>query len=170
MMNISIRRAMLIAMAVAPAWAIDASASAPRNVEGMRVAQAMEAPQVSKAADAVSDTVYTAPDVMPQFPGGTQALISYISQNIKYPAEALKAKKEGRAIVKFVIDADGGVSDVEILRSTGDATLDAEAVRVVKSLPRWTPGALDGKPVRVRYNIPLTFSLHAPQQRSTDRY
>ena len=170
MMNISTRCAMLIAMAVVPAWANSWGASAPHNVEGMRVAQAMEVPQESKAADAVSDTVYTAPDTEPQFPGGTQALINYIAQNIKYPAEALKAKKEGRAIVKFVIDADGGISDVAILRSTGDATLDAEAVRVIKSLPRWTPGTLGGKPVRVRYNIPLTFNLHAPQQRSADRY
>ena len=86
-------------------------------------------------------------------------MIDVLGTSVKYPADAKAAKKEGRAVVKFIVDKDGTVGNVEVAASAGYKSLDAEAVRVVKSMPKWTPGMLDGKPVRVRVVVPLMFSL-----------
>ena len=95
---------------------------------------------------------------MPQFPGGQGVLMKYLAANIKYPASAVKAKKQGRVLVTFVIQKDGSVTNARIARSV-DPELDAEALRIVKAMPNWTPGTQDGKPVNVKYIIPVKFSL-----------
>lgn len=98
------------------------------------------------------------PETMPQFPGGQGVLMKYLAANIKYPASAVKAKKQGRVIVTFIIQKDGSVAKARIARSV-DPELDAEALRIVKAMPNWTPGTQDGKPVNVKYIIPVNFSL-----------
>ena len=119
----------------------------------------------AKASDATAPTdttknvVYDVTETMPQFPGGQGVMMKYLAANIKYPASAVKAKKQGRVIVSFVIQKDGSVTNARIVRSV-DSELDAEALRIVKAMPNWTPGTQDGKPVNVRYTIPVVFSLY----------
>lgn len=111
-------------------------------------------------ADAIlpQDSIYEIVDVMPIFPGGEASMMKYLSDNVKYPAEAQQAGIEGRVFTRFIVNEDGSVSDVEILRSV-HPLLDAEAVRVVKAMPKWTPGKVGGKAVKVRYSLPLVFRL-----------
>ncbi len=104
------------------------------------------------------DFVYDVVEKMPSFPGGHQALFDYLDKNIKYPAKAVKNKIQGRVIVQFIVDEKGNLSDVKVAKSV-EPYLDAEAVRVVKSMPRWNPGMQNGKAVKVRYTLPVTFRL-----------
>lgn len=96
--------------------------------------------------------------VPPKFKGGSDAIAAWISDHLQYPAEAAKAKIEGRVIVEFIIDKDGTVKEPQVLRGINDA-LNAEAIRVIKTLPRWTPGTSDGEPRPTRYRWPVTFRL-----------
>lgn len=105
------------------------------------------------------NSVYDVVEQMPSFPGGISGLRTYLNQNIRYPAEAQEICVQGRVVVSFVVEKDGHISDVTVLRSV-DPSLDKEAVRVVRNMPRWTPGKQGGEPVRVRYNVPVSFRLN----------
>ena len=96
-------------------------------------------------------------EVMPEFKGGNKAMMEFLMMNMKYPESAVKAKQQGKAVVGFVVKKDGTVSDVYIEKSTGYDVLDNEAMRVVKSMPAWEPGKQKGKPVDVKYFVPITF-------------
>ena len=96
-------------------------------------------------------------EVMPEFKGGNKAMMEFLMMNMKYPESAIKAKQQGKAVVGFVVKKDGTVSDVYIVKSTGYDVLDNEAMRVVKSMPAWEPGKQKGKPVDVKYFVPITF-------------
>ena len=98
------------------------------------------------------------PETMPYFPGGNVLMLKYLADNIKYPASAVKAKKQGRVIVTFIVQKDGSITHAKIVRSI-NPELDAEALRVVKGMPKWTPGTQLGKPVSVKYALPVKFSL-----------
>ncbi len=103
-------------------------------------------------------TVYTLADKMPRFPGGEEELLKFISRSIKYPVDAQNEGKQGRVIARFVVNVDGTISDVEILRGVYPS-IDVESVRVIKSMPTWEPGEDNGKKVPVQYTIPLTYRL-----------
>ncbi len=118
-----------------------------------------KASDATAPADTTKNVVYDVTETMPQFPGGQGVMMKYLAANIKYPASAVKAKKQGRVIVAFVIQKDGSVTNARIVRSV-DPELDAEALRIVKAMPNWTPGTQDGKPVNVNYTIPVVFSLY----------
>ena len=100
--------------------------------------------------------VYDMVEKMPSFPGGSEALKEYLKKNTMYPNP--DACIQGRVVVVFVVDEKGNLSDVKVARSV-EPSLDAEAVRVVKSMPRWNPGMQNGKAVKVRYTLPVTFRL-----------
>ena len=102
------------------------------------------------------ETIFRSVEQMPQFPGGEAALMKYIDNHIKYPANAAKNNIQGRVIVQFVVRKDGSVGKVKVVRSV-DKDLDKEAVRVVKSLPKFTPGRQNGQVVSVWYTLPVTF-------------
>lgn len=102
--------------------------------------------------------VYDKVNELPQFPGGNHALFQFIKDNQRYPQIAKENGIQGRVILQFVVDETGKVSDPKVLRSV-DPSLDAEAIRIVKAMPRWTPGMQDGKAVAVRYTLPVNFSL-----------
>ena len=119
-----------------------------------------EATNVDESAplDANTDEVFKVVEVDPEFPGGEEALYKYLAENIKYPVMAKNNKVEGRVYITFVIEKDGNVSDAKVLRSVNEE-LDAEALRVINAMPKWKPGMQQGVPVRVQYNIPITFKL-----------
>lgn len=119
-----------------------------------------EATNVDESAplDANTDEVFKVVEVDPEFPGGEEALYKYLAENIKYPVMAKNNKVEGRVYITFVIEKDGNVSDAKVLRSVNEE-LDAEALRVINAMPKWKPGTQRGVPVRVQYNIPITFKL-----------
>ena len=106
----------------------------------------------------ISQEVYDVVEEMPVFPGGMQGMIKFLSENISYPKEAQKKKISGRVLVSFVVEKNGSVSEVQTERSLYPS-LDEEAVRVVKSMPNWIPGKQGGQVVRVKYTLPVTFSL-----------
>jgi len=95
---------------------------------------------------------------MPAFPGGMEAMIQFISNNIQYPADAQKQKVDGRVLVNFVVEKDGSITEVKVIKPTFPS-LDAEAVRVVKAMPKWKPGYQKGQAVRVQFTMPINFSL-----------
>lgn len=102
--------------------------------------------------------VFTVVEQMPMFPGGDAALRSYLANNIHYPTVAAENGVQGRVVVGFVVERDGSITDVSVLRGV-DPSLDREAMRVVKSMPRWTPGKQNGSAVRVKYQVPVAFRL-----------
>lgn len=114
---------------------------------------------LSALEDAPSnDSIYQIVDEMPQYPGGEKAMMEYVAKNVKYPQEAKDKEIQGRVFVGFIVEKDGSVNEVKVLRGIGGGC-DEEAVRVVSSMPKWKPGIKDGKPVRVSYMMPLNFKL-----------
>lgn len=109
---------------------------------------------VSQTNQKVFDTV----EQMPEYPGGMQAMIEFLQTNMKYPKDAEKQKVEGRVMVQFVVETDGSVSDVHVAKQVFPS-LDAEAIRVVKAMPNWTPGKEKGRVVRVKYLLPIVFRM-----------
>ena len=107
---------------------------------------------VSKKNQKVFDVV----EQMPEFPGGMEALFKYMAENMKYPEDAKKQQVEGRVLVQFIVETDGSVSNTEVLMRVFPS-LDAEAVRVINGMPKWIPGKQNGKVVRVKYTIPVSF-------------
>jgi TonB family protein len=95
---------------------------------------------------------------MPEFPGGEKGLMEYVSNNVKYPEEAKNKNIAGRVFVSFVVEKDGSINEVKVLRGIGGGC-DEEAVRVIKSMPKWKPGKQNGKPVRVNFQMPFVFKL-----------
>jgi len=102
--------------------------------------------------------VYDVAEQMPEYPGGMPAMFEFLMKNLQYPKDAEKQKVEGRVMVMFVVETDGSISDVKVAKKTFPS-LDAEAVRVVQSMPKWTPGRDKGKVVRVQYTLPVSFRL-----------
>lgn len=107
------------------------------------------------------DKAFEVVEKMPAFPGGDKALLEFLSKNIKYPVEAQKKGLQGRVVVNFIVEKNGSINHANVIRSV-DPLLDAEALRVVQSMPNWTPGMHNGKAVRVKYNIPVLFQLNGP--------
>jgi len=122
--------------------------------------------EVLKAKEVIADEkpkeeetkVFEVVEQMPEFPGGQAALLKWISDNIKYPTIAEENGIQGRVVCTFVVERDGSVTDVQVARSI-DPSLDKEAVRVLKKMPRWNPGKQNGSAVRVKYTVPVTFKL-----------
>ena len=127
----------------------------------------MKTNQLETASFAVKDTltpVFEVVERMPQFPGGVAAQVEYFKKNLRYPAEAKKAGTQGRVVVQFFVNKDGSISNVKVLRGV-DPALDAEAVRLVNSMPKWKPGMQKGKAVTVKYTVPVLFKLDAVDEK-----
>ena len=130
-----------------------------RNVEAVRNDIAVAAPPPPPAPKPeVANKVFDVVEEMPSFPGGQGALMAFLSSNIKYPVVAQENGVQGRVIVGFVVEKDGSISDVKVMRSV-DPSLDREAQRVVKAMPKWKPGKQNGSAVRVKYTVPVVFRL-----------
>ena len=124
-----------------------AKLTSPDNNDTLLVAEEPEPPLVGQV---IGD--------MPEFPGGTEKLFEFLKENIHYPEIAEENGVQGRVVVTFVVEVDGSISETKVVKSV-DTSLDEEAIRVVKLLPKWNPAMLNGKPVRSKYTLPITFRL-----------
>lgn len=120
--------------------------------------EVLKAKEVIAQEKPVEEKVFDVVEQMPQFPGGDAALFEYLSTHIKYPTIAEENGVQGRVIVTFVVERDGSISDVKVVKSV-DPSLDKEASRVVAGMPKWIPGKQNGSAVRVKYTVPVTFRL-----------
>lgn len=111
------------------------------------------------ARNSETDTVMDKCEVMPKFPGGESGMMKFLTENVKYPKEALDKGITGRVLVEFVVERDGSINDVKIMKSV-DPILNNEAIRIVKAMPKWEPGTMNGKAVRVKHTLPVTFRLN----------
>lgn len=115
--------------------------------------------------EAPQEETFVVVEQMPEFPGGQAALMNYISTNMNYPEECRKMGVEGKVFVKFIVDKTGSIINVQILRGVVDGKLlEKEALRVVKAMPKWTPGKQAGKPVSVYFTMPIAFKLNAAEE------
>lgn len=105
------------------------------------------------------EKVYQVVEQQPSFPGGREELFKYLAYNVRYPIDAAKNKIEGRVLVTFVVEHDGSISNVNVANSVYPS-LDKESIRVVSGMPKWIPGKANGKTIRVKYTIPITFRLN----------
>lgn len=127
--------------------------------EILKVTQRVETePVKAEPKPEVENKVFDVVEQMPSFPGGPSALMQYLSSNIKYPVVAQENGVQGRVVVSFVVERDGSITDVQVARSV-DPSLDREAQRVVRNMPRWIPGKQNGQAERVKYNVPVAFRL-----------
>ena len=127
------------------------------EVEQNEIIEEYVAPEVVEE-EVVEQEIFQIVEEMPAFPGGEQKLMEYVAKNIKYPQIARETGIQGRVFVGFVVEPDGSISNVKLLRGIGGGC-DEEAMRVIKSLPKWKPGKQRGKAVRVSYQIPVFFKL-----------
>ena len=130
------------------------------NTEDDKDVEVVIAPPVeAPVEEEEEEVVFMVVESMPEFPGGQQALFKYLAENVKYPVIAQENGIQGRVICQFVVNKDGSIVDVVAVRSSGEASLDKEAIRVISSMPKWKPGKQRGKPVRVKYTVPVNFRL-----------
>ena len=128
-----------------------------------RISSALTQSAGSKISQLMGDVV----EQQPSYPGGFQALLDFLRENTKYPEQAQKDSIEGRVVLSFVVETDGSITEPKVVRSV-HPLLDEEALRVAKLMPKWEPGYQNGTPVRVKYNIPVTFKLGEPSSLPTD--
>jgi len=120
-------------------------------------------PDSTMAAKQTGDTIlskgpYMKVEKAPEFPGGIERLYRYLGKNLRYPAAAKENNTQGKVFVTFVVEKDGSLTDIRILKSLSPET-DAEAIRLMQACPKWSPGIQNGRPVRVQYSMPVSFSL-----------
>ena len=134
--------------------ALDVKGNDDANGEVLKLKEAVAQPEPKPEVEKVFDVV----EQMPSFPGGPSALMEWLSNNVKYPLVAQENGVQGRVVVSFVVERDGSITDVKVVRGV-DPSLDKEASRVVRAMPRWIPGKQNGSAVRVKYNVPVAFRL-----------
>lgn len=134
--------------------ALDVKGNDDANGEVLKIKEAVAQPEPKPEVEKVFDVV----EQMPSFPGGPSALMEWLSNNVKYPVVAQENGVQGRVVVSFVVERDGSITDVKVVRGV-DPSLDKEASRVVRAMPRWIPGKQNGSAVRVKYNVPVAFRL-----------
>lgn len=135
--------------------AIDVKGNDDKGGEVLKLKEAVAQPEPKPE---VENKVFDVVEQMPSFPGGPSALMNYLRDNVKYPVVAQENGVQGRVVVSFVVERDGHITDVKVVRSV-DPSLDKEAARVVRSMPAWIPGKQNGSAVRVKYNVPVSFKL-----------
>ncbi|MBO4890983.1 MAG: TonB family protein, partial [Prevotella sp.] len=121
-----------------------------------------------EGTERISGDVFDVVETMPQFPGGPQELFGFLSKNIRYPKDAMEANIQGRVIVTFVVGKDGSINDARVVKSV-NPSLDAEALRVINAMPKWTPGTQSGKAVNVKYTVPITFRLDGGKPKEANK-
>lgn len=151
---------MLPAFALLVAGNISCSQGASEKQDAKEEVVAPVSPEAKEApADSTAkEEVFMVAEQMPEFPGGMKEMLKFLQENVKYPENAMKNNVQGRVIVQFVIEKDGTPTEFKVLRSV-DPDLDAEALRVMKAMPKWKPGMQKGQVVRVKFTVPVSFKL-----------
>lgn len=129
----------------------------PKRVEKQNVIENIEDDSTEKE-EIPTNEIFAIVEKMPEYPGGMAEMMKYLSQNIKYPIHAREVGIQGRVIVVFVVNKDGSITEPEVVKGV-EKSLNQEAIRVITSMPKWEPGTQRGKPVRVRYTLPVVFRL-----------
>ncbi|GAA3966670.1 hypothetical protein GCM10022407_11180 [Hymenobacter antarcticus] len=145
-----------MAVAAGPVRAQTASIIAPSVADGGVQTAPASSPSSSSAASAATPTIYFTADEMPAFPGGDAALLRFLSGRLNYPTAALDKRLSGKVFITFTIDSEGHLHDPRVVRGLGSG-LDEEALRLVRLMPRWTPGKIQGQPVWVTLTMPIVF-------------
>lgn len=114
---------------------------------------------IPKNVDPIVEEPFPVPETIAEFPGGHQAMVDFVTKNVVYPALAKENGISGKVYVKFVVQKDGTLTDIKVLRGIGGGC-DEEAIRVTKLMPKWTPAMLKGQPIISQYNLPFSFKLH----------
>ena len=118
-----------------------------------------------KSAVSIKDVVIDSVDVQPEYTGGEQARMKFLQDNIVYPRGAMEAGIDGRVIVRFIVEPDGSITNIEVYKSAHEL-LDEEVVRLMKLMPNWKPGLVNGQPVRSRFAMPVEFKLQNTHKNS----
>lgn len=139
---------------------MDANAEMPESVVSDKASE--DPVEAELPAEKERGEVYVAVEKQAEFPGGIQALMQWLSMNVRYPEDAMKNDAQGRVIVKFVVNADGSISDPTVLKGV-ETSLDKEAVRVVRAMPKWIPAENQGQKVASYFNLPIAFKLSSPE-------
>ena len=126
--------------------------------KGLQTKSQLAVNPIIQSGDSFNNPVYSLVEVMPEFPGGEKALLGYLIRTVKYPVEAMENGFQGKVFVSYIVENDGSISHINVQRGV-QPSLDAEAIRVVKGMPRWIPGRQNGKTVRVSYTVPINFVL-----------
>lgn len=154
------------ALFVLPAFALLVAGNISCSQDASQTEDAKEevvAPVSPEAKEAPADStakeeVFMVAEQMPEYPGGMKEMLKFLQENVKYPENAMKNNVQGRVIVQFVVEKDGTPTEFKVLRSV-DPDLDAEALRVMKAMPKWKPGMQKGQVVRVKFTVPVSFKL-----------
>lgn len=151
---------MLPAFALLVAGNISCSQDASQTEDAKEEVVAPVSPEAKEvpADSTAKEEVFMVAEQMPEFPGGMKEMLKFLQENVKYPENAMKNNVQGRVIVQFVIEKDGTPTEFKVLRSV-DPDLDAEALRVMKAMPKWKPGMQKGQVVRVKFTVPVSFKL-----------
>lgn len=157
----------LLALLASPALFAQGGTAPPSQLQVEERMQGEETitvePVPEPPSDQGSNEVFTIVEVMPEFPGGQEALNAFIAKNLKYPEQAVEDGIEGMVFVTFVVEKDGKISGARVLRGIGGGCSE-EALRVVRRMPNWNPGTQRGEAVRVQYNLPIRFKLAGNQK------
>ena len=155
----------LFALALIPAIGAGIAVTSIPSVAGVLESLGMTSVSIPSSAPVednqkspVEREIYTEVETQPEYPGGISALMNFLANNIKYPEDAYKANEQGRVIVKFVVEKDGSLGNFEIEKGVAES-LNKEAVRVLKEMPKWTPGKVNNQPVACYYTLPVSFRL-----------
>jgi len=146
----------------------DSRGLSPQQTKEEQEKATQEKAMKSSQASSSGEQVYNSVEKMPTFPGGDEARIDFMMKNLKYPEQAKKNGVQGKVFVTFIIDTDGSLSNVKVMRGIG-AGCDEEAVRVIKLMPKWTPGLEKGKPVKVQFVLPIKFALGEKSDADKDK-
>ena len=143
-----------VLLTLAIIWLGNETATAQNVLNQKKSEQKSDFPKKNEIEEKIFDVV----EQPPKFPGGNKALMDYLSKNVKYPKVAEQLAIQGRVIMAFVVEEDGTITNVKVVRGV-HPSLDKEAIRVVEAMPKWIPGKQNGQYVRVKYNYPVTFKL-----------
>jgi TonB family protein len=146
----------------------DSRGLSPQQTKEEQEKATQEKAMKSSQASSSGEQVYNAVEKMPTFPGGDEARIDFMMKNLKYPEQAKKNGVQGKVFVTFIVETDGSLTNVKVMRGIG-AGCDEEAVRVIKLMPKWTPGIEKGKPVKVQFVLPIKFALGEKSDADKDK-
>jgi protein TonB len=155
------KRTLLIALLILSTLMVNAQQQPAQKPKDQSADVIIDSPipmDTSKTVPYDPNRIFTSVQQIPTFPGGFENFYKFLAQNIRYPANAVKDRIQGKVFLTFVVEKDGSLTDIKVIRSvSGD--IDAEAVRVLRSSPKWKPGIQNGRPVRVQFAVPIDFSL-----------